>query len=77
MITELLPGKILPFVICMLNARTRGLGHLSLTKGDHYWAEVQGNNNMLMKHVVKLVETLRGQVQVRKTKNYLWQVQMS
>jgi hypothetical protein len=74
MITELLPGKILPFVICMLNARTRGLGHLSLTQGDHYWAEV---HNMLMKHVVKLVETLRGQVQVRKTKNYLWQVQMS
>jgi hypothetical protein len=27
--------------------------HLSLAKGDHYFAEVQDNNNMLSKHAVK------------------------
>jgi hypothetical protein len=52
-IRENLTGKILPSVISLLNARTRGIGHLSLTKGDHYWAEVQDNNNVLTKHVVK------------------------
>jgi hypothetical protein len=26
---------------------------LSLTKGDHYCAEVQDNNNVLAKHIVK------------------------
>jgi hypothetical protein len=52
-IREKLTGKILPSVISLLNARTRGIGHLSLTKGDHYWAEVQDNNNVLTKHVVK------------------------
>jgi hypothetical protein len=36
-----------------LNAKTRGLGHLSLVKGDHYYTEVQDNNNVLMKHIVK------------------------
>jgi hypothetical protein len=52
-IGEKITGRILLFVISVLNARTRGLGHLSLTKGDHYWDEVQDNNNVLMKHVVK------------------------
>jgi hypothetical protein len=37
----------------ILNARIRGLGHLSLVKGDYYSAEVQNNNNVLSKHVVK------------------------
>jgi hypothetical protein len=36
-----------------LNARTRRLGHLSLAKGDHYYAEVQDNTNVFSKHVVK------------------------
>jgi hypothetical protein len=27
---------------------------MSLTKGDHYWAEVQDNNNVLTKHAVKV-----------------------
>jgi hypothetical protein len=53
-IAEKLTGKILPFVINILRARTRGLGHLSLVKRDHYCAEVQDNNNMLIKHVVKV-----------------------
>jgi hypothetical protein len=46
-------GKIIPSVISILNARTRGLGYLLLTKGDHYFADVQDNNNVLTKHVVK------------------------
>jgi hypothetical protein len=46
-------GKILPSILNVLNARTRGLGHLSLTKGDHYCAEVQDSNNVFTKHIVK------------------------
>jgi hypothetical protein len=52
-IGEGLSGKILPAVLNTMNARTRGLGHLSLVKGDHYCVEVQDNNNVLIKHVVK------------------------
>jgi hypothetical protein len=52
-IVEKLTRKILPPIINILRARTRGLGHLSFVKGDHYCAEVQGNNNVLTKHVVK------------------------
>jgi hypothetical protein len=52
-IGERLYGKILSSIISILNARTRGLGHLSLVKGDHYYAEVQDHNNVLTKHVVK------------------------
>jgi hypothetical protein len=40
-------------VLNILRARTRGLGHLSLVKGDHYCAEVQDSNDVLIKHVVK------------------------
>jgi hypothetical protein len=39
-IGEKLKGKILPAIINILRAQTRGLGHLSLAKGDHYCAEV-------------------------------------
>jgi hypothetical protein len=53
-IADRLTGKILPSIVSVLNARTRGFGHLSLTKGDHYWAEVQDNNNVLTKHMVKV-----------------------
>jgi hypothetical protein len=49
-IGEKLKGKILPFVLNTLTTRTRGLGHLSLVKGDHYCAKVQ---DVLTKHVVK------------------------
>jgi hypothetical protein len=52
-IGERILGTILPSVINILKAHTRGLGHLSLVKGDHYCAEVQDNNNVLAKHVVK------------------------
>jgi hypothetical protein len=52
-IGEKLKGKILPAIINILRAQTRGLGHLSLAKGDHYCAEVQDNNNVLAKHIVK------------------------
>jgi hypothetical protein len=52
-IGERLYEKILPSIINILRARTRGFGHLSLIKGDHYCAEVQDNNNVLAKHIVK------------------------
>jgi hypothetical protein len=55
-IGEKLNAKILPSVTNLLNAKTRGLGQLSLAKGDHYYAEVQDNNNVLTKHIVKAKE---------------------
>jgi hypothetical protein len=39
-IGEKLEGMILHSIINILNARTRGLGHLSLAKSDYYSAEV-------------------------------------
>jgi hypothetical protein len=39
-IEQKLEGKILPSIINILNARTRGLGHLSLAKSDYYSAKV-------------------------------------
>jgi hypothetical protein len=35
-----LEEKILPSIINILNARTRGIGHLTLAKSDYYSAEV-------------------------------------
>jgi hypothetical protein len=55
-IGEKLEGKVLPSIIHILNARTRGLGHLSLAISDYYGAEVQDNNNVLAKHIVKAAE---------------------
>jgi hypothetical protein len=55
-IGQKLDENILPSIINSLNARTRGLGHLSLVKSDYYTAEVQDNNNVLAKHIVKAVE---------------------
>jgi hypothetical protein len=52
-IREKLNRKILPSITNILNAKTRGLDHLSLAKGDHYCVEVQDNNNGLTKHIVK------------------------
>jgi hypothetical protein len=39
-IGERFTRKILPFILTILRVRTRGLGHLSLVKGDYYSAEV-------------------------------------
>jgi hypothetical protein len=52
-IADNLDGQILPSIINILRAQTRGIGHLSLVKGDYYVAEVQDNNNVLTKYVVK------------------------
>jgi hypothetical protein len=52
-IADRLTRKTLPSVLNILRARARGLGHLSLVKGDHYCAEVQDSNEVLVKHVVK------------------------
>ncbi|XP_008679794.1 uncharacterized protein [Zea mays] len=51
-IGERLNGKILPAVLNVLRARTRGLGHLSLVNSDHYCAEVRDNNNCHSRHIV-------------------------
>jgi hypothetical protein len=52
-IVDKLTGKILPYVLNIPRARTRGLDHLLLVKSDHYCAEVQDSNDVLIKHVVK------------------------
>jgi hypothetical protein len=52
-IGQKLQGKILLAVIAFLNAKTRGLGHLSIRKADNYVAEVRDNNNVHSKHIVK------------------------
>jgi hypothetical protein len=52
-IGDKLGGTILPIVINLLKARTRGLGHLSIQKGDYYHAEIRDNNNIHSRHVVK------------------------
>jgi hypothetical protein len=52
-IVDNLEGKIFPSIINILKARTRSLGHLSLVKGNHYVVEVQDNNDVLAKYVVK------------------------
>jgi hypothetical protein len=52
-IRDKLGGKILPIVINLLKARTRGLGHLSIQKGDYYHAEICDNNNIHCRHIVK------------------------
>jgi hypothetical protein len=53
-IGDKLGGTILPIVINLLKARTRGLGHLSIQKGDYYHAEIRDNNNIHCRHVVKV-----------------------
>jgi hypothetical protein len=55
-IGDKIQGKILPSITNILNARIRGLGHLSLAKSDYYSAEVQDNNNVLAKYIVKAAE---------------------
>jgi hypothetical protein len=48
-----LEGKILPSIIAQLNARTRGLGHLEVIKGDDYVSEVRDNIDCVSRYVVK------------------------
>jgi hypothetical protein len=52
-IAQKLEGRILPSVLALLKARTRGLGHLSVVKCDNYMGEVRDNTNCMTKHVVK------------------------
>ena len=51
-IGQKLEGRILPSVLALLKARTRGLGHLSIVKCDTFMAEVRDNTNCMTKHVV-------------------------
>lgn len=55
-ISTALNGVILPVVIHQLNAASKGLGHLKVTKGDPYQAEVTEihNDEELTRHVVYL-----------------------
>ena len=52
-ILERLSGKILPAVIYQLNARTRGLGHLTVVDGGYSAAEIWDTSNTHSRHVVK------------------------
>jgi hypothetical protein len=52
-IGEKLKGKVLPSILNVLSARTRGLGHLSVTQGDHFNAEVIDHNDCITRHIVK------------------------
>jgi hypothetical protein len=51
-IAQKLQGRILPSVLHILHARTRGLGHLAVRKADNYIAEVRNNNDVHSKHIV-------------------------
>jgi hypothetical protein len=52
-IGEKLNGKILPAVLQQLKARTRGLGHLPVTKAGFFSAHVEDITNTHNRHVVK------------------------
>ncbi|CAN6244322.1 unnamed protein product, partial [Urochloa humidicola] len=52
MIGERLTGKILPAIIQQLKVKTRGLGYLTVVKGDHVQGEVW-NNSSGSRNVVK------------------------
>jgi hypothetical protein len=49
-------GKILPPILRMLKARTRGLDHFSYVKGDNYVAEVRDNNDCHSKFIVRILD---------------------
>jgi hypothetical protein len=55
-IGRMFEGKILPPVLRVLKARTRGLDHLSYVKGDNYVAEVRDNNDCHSKFVVRALD---------------------
>jgi hypothetical protein len=44
---------ILPFAIASSNARTWGLGYMTIKKADNNVAKVHDNTNVQSKHVVK------------------------
>jgi hypothetical protein len=52
-IGQKLQGKILSANLRGLKAKTRGLGHLSLAKGDNYYAEVRDNGDCHSRVVVR------------------------
>ncbi|CAA0806649.1 Unknown protein [Striga hermonthica] len=52
-ISQALSGKILPAVVQQLNARTRGLGHLTVVDGGSDSAEIWDTSNTHTRHVVK------------------------
>ncbi|CAA0838635.1 Unknown protein [Striga hermonthica] len=52
-ISQALSGKILPTVVQQLNARTRGLGHLTVVDGGSDSAEIWDTSNTHTRHVVK------------------------
>jgi hypothetical protein len=55
-IGRMFKGRILPPVLRMLKARTRGLNYLSYVKGDNYIAEVRDNNDCHSKFVVRALD---------------------
>jgi len=55
-ISEKLEGKILPAVLTMLKARTRGLGNLTVVKAAScFVAEVHDTTSTHNRHVVKVI----------------------
>ncbi|CAA0829597.1 Unknown protein [Striga hermonthica] len=52
-IGQRLQGKILPAVIHILKAQTRGLSHLNVVQGDYYAAQVVDISAANIRHVVK------------------------
>jgi hypothetical protein len=55
-IGRMFEGKILPPVLRVLKATTRGLGHLSYVKEDNYVVEVRDNNYCHSKFVVRALD---------------------
>jgi hypothetical protein len=55
-IGRMFEGKILPPVLRVLKAQTRGLDHLSYVKGDNYVAKVRDNNDCHSKFVVMALD---------------------
>ncbi|CAA0839026.1 Unknown protein [Striga hermonthica] len=52
-IGQRLQGKILPAIIHILKAQTRGLSHLNVVQGDNYAAQVVDMSAANIRHVVK------------------------
>jgi hypothetical protein len=52
-IGEMLDGRILPAVLHVLKAQTRGFGHLTVVQGDHYAAQVVDISTSNSMQVVK------------------------
>jgi len=67
-ISKRLSGKILPAVIYELNARTRGLGHLTVVDGGYSAAEIWDTSNthsrQLLSHICMSAPVLSGSILV-------------